>query len=1058
MLYLHVSNRTENLLRHLAAVLESCGRQSPFAREMFLIQSQGMERMISQGLAAEFTSWCNFQYFLPLGFLQYVARQMDLEMAPDGFDRRTMSWRLEGLLREIDGEPFLPLLHYLQGDDASLKRFQLAEQLANIFDQYQLMRPEMLAAWDEGRLVTGESHERWQQRLWLRLRQQQPQARHRGEVLRTIISRLQTGSELAGVLPQRVSVFGLSIMPPLFLSCLQALGNHCDVHLYVLSPCREYWGDLELRRRQLEAGAQAASNTLDHPPERHPLLVALGRQGRDFQRMLFGDQIRFTMEFSSYHDPGDHPASSLLHRLQSDLLRGDVRRCAEPWPADDESIRVVSCHSRLRELTILKDHVLQWLYADPTLQLRDIVVMAPDIQEYAALIPAVFDSIQHSIADRSLRRRNPVLAAFVAFLSLYRGRFAWSEMFDVISEPVVAAGLELTVADLDLLKRWITEAGIRWGLSAAQRRESGLADFAETSWQAGLERLLMGCAIDSEEFIGAILPHRGPEGSGAAPLGGLCHFVDLVTRARKELEVARPLGSWSTLLTSLAGQLFGTTGEYGRDLLELQEILAELSEGPASFHQYPVEFRVIAAWLERTARETRSSSGFLRGQLTFCSMLPMRSIPFAKVCLIGLNDGAFPREDRYAAFDLMGASHRPGDRSRRTDDRYQFLEAIMAAREQLYLSYLGQSIKNNEPLMPAVVVSELLEVLQDCYRAGDLLVRHPLHPFSRRYFSGEEPALFSHDAQFCEVAGAMAGTPRERIAWWQGRRDAEVRDVAVRALLTFARNPQRWFVRDCLGIRLDSDEAVTPESEPFVQAGLERYQVNQMLLDTLLTGRDPELLCRRLQAMGRWPLGEPGRLEFAARTEELRSFADQAATLGLGVRQDDLEVELEIDGYRLAGMLGNRYEGGYLLCRYARRSAGDLLTGYLYWLLHFRQTGHQAEVVVMRQDELLRFPRGGEAVPDLAAMLALFVEGCREPSPLYLNPAMEYLERIIKGKDPEMALAAAVRRLAGDLNRGHDRETALLLCSIDPATVLDDRFLEVSHRLFEPILRRAYGD
>ncbi|MFV0437951.1 MAG: exodeoxyribonuclease V subunit gamma [Desulfopila sp.] len=1056
MLYLHVSNRTENLLRHLAEVLAASGRRNLFAREILLIQSQGMERMISQYLAERFGSWCNFEYFLPLGFLQYCARLLGMEVTPDGFDRQVVAWRLEALLRDIEGADYGPLRHYLAGDSLGLKRYQLAGQLANVFDQYQLMRPAMLTAWQAGRLVTAHPHERWQMRLWQRLQSDRPGARHRGEVLQGIIERLQTPAELSAILPERVSVFGLSIMPPLFLHSLQGLGRHCDVHLYVLSPCREYWGDLESRRHLLLAAkTDDAGEEAWEMPERHPLLVAFGRQGRDFQRMLFDDAIHFQMEFSSYDDPFTPERPTLLHRLQADLLAGRLTPASDSWPERDRSVQIVSCHSRLREIAVVKEHILHWLYSEPELQLRDIVVMAPDIQEYAPLIPAVFDTIQHSISDRSLRRRNTTLAVFVDFLSLFRGRFAWNEVLELIQQPTIAKTLALGPADLDNLQRWVIESGIRWGLSAGQRRESGLADFAEGSWRTGIDRLLMGYGIDSDQAVGDILPYRHIEGQSAVALGGLCRFLALVEAAREEFRQCHTLGQWAELLSGYAETLFADATRVGEsgDFQDLLQLLTELGQTGEIFHHGPVDFEVILAWLVDITQETRSSSGFLRGQLTFCSMLPMRSIPFKKVCLLGLNDGAFPRNDRHATFDLLALVHLPGDRSHRMDDRYQFLEAIMAAREQLYISYIGQSITTNEELPPSVVVTELLEVLDNGYRAQDLVVRHPLQPFCSRYFTGLEDGLFSYEEKYCQLARRLLVPGGERLDWWRGVRQIDCQEIEIRELFGFYRNPQRFFVRTCLGVRLDNGVEVVPDSEPFAQERLADYAVNHELIEQLLTGKDPAALQRRLQAESRWPLGAPGETIFCQRLAEMEDFVARLEQMGLGARQADLAIDLRVDGRHLLGRLTSIHQGGILLYRYATLDARDLLAGRLHQLLYRRQTGQAVPVVICGRDRMVSFVADGPAEPTLELLVTTFVEGLRAPSPLYLGPGLE----LLKKEDVVDGLAAAQAALDRYLQQGWDAETQLLLAGQPLTAVLGESFIEATRAILVPVVDMACG-
>ena len=872
MFYLHLSNRTENLLTHLVEVLRTQPRRDLFAREVFLIQSQGMERMLSQRLAEAFTVWCNFEYMLPTRFFDLMASRMDMVINPDAFDRDALTWRIDGLLHQVAGQApqaegpaaatFAPLRRYISGEQSALKRYQLSQQLANIFDQYQIMRPEMLEGWQQEKTSTGSPAEEWQMALWAQLRASVDNTPHRGEMLNRFLERLQGPEDFSAILPARLSIFGLHSMPPLLLDCLHAVSCHCDVHLYLLTPCQNYWMDIPGKRQLIRENLTRLQQSLEPAPlipEIHPLLNSLGKQGQDFHAMLL-DRIDNLIDTDSYEDPAqtatsaDH-APCLLHRLQSDLLDGGWKENQndEKIPLDS-SLTMVSCHSAVREVMILKDQILHWLEANPDMALRDIVVMAPDIQEYAAIIPAIFHDIQHSIADRSLRHRNSALAAFLQFLDLAVSRFSWSEVLDLLERPEVAPTFSLTEADCELIRHWVVSSGIRWGLSADQLRGMGLVETEEITWQAGLERLLLGYAMDWDQPVNGILPYPDIEGSQARPLGGLCQFVELLAQAAEDFSRPRPLTAWSTLLLSHVDALFGPDTE--NDIAQLREILATLGSRFGALHHHDLPLEVVRAWLETAASERRSSAGFLRGQLTFCSMLPMRSIPFQAVCLLGLNDGVFPKTDRHPPFDLLGESFRPGDRSKRGDDRYQFLEALLSARKYLYLSYVGQSIRSGSVIPPSVLITELIETLQLSYGIEDPVQRHPLQPFSARYFNYTSASgLFSYNDHHCEVAKALAHPQTQTPApWWTGSLpDEDNRTVTVADLLSFFAHPQRWFVRNRLGIRLDTETEVPGESELFALNGLDNYLVNQELVQACLDQTtEPQTSLARLKAQGRW--------------------------------------------------------------------------------------------------------------------------------------------------------------------------------------------------------------
>ncbi len=1057
MFYLHLSNRTENLLRHLTEVIRVGGRRSLFEKEVFLIQSQGMERMISQAMAAAFRSWCNFQYLLPLDFLADIAGRLGLHITPDSYDRGILAWRIEALLREADEEVYLPLQRYMQGENAGLKRFQLSRRLADIFDQYQLWRSDMLAGWDGGQQATDHPSEVWQMALWRRLKEEAGGVPHRGALLRQVIERLGEPRGLSGLLPERISVFGLHIMPPLFLMYLQGLAAHCDIHLYLLSPCLHYWGDIENKRRmikkrlaRIEKGLPAETGVR----ESHPLLASLGWQGREFQEMLLKN-VDFEVEFKSFVDPFETQAPRLLHRLQSDLLQDAVRAGVEEPAADDGSIVVVSCHSRMREIEVLKDHLLRLLHGDPALELREIIVMAPDIQEYAPLIPAVFDDIQHSIADRALRGRNRAIDALLTFLTLFDGRFSWIELLDLLKKEVVYPAFDLSPADLDTLQHWVTAAGVRWGLSAGQRLQMGLPDFAENTWRAGLDRLLMGYAVDTGAFVDGVLPFTGIEGTEALALGGLCRFVEIFEQAAVDFPQGRSLADWSALLLGISERLLGV--EESEELLELRQTLLSLEE-MGRFHRHPVDLRVVRFWLEQSAGETRASSGFLKGSLTFCSMLPMRSIPFKVVCLLGLNDGEFPRNDRYATFDLMAPPRSlPGDRSSRFDDRYQFLEALLAARTHLHLSFVGRSITTNEAIPPSVVVTELLELVQTSYgpKPADLVVEHPLHPFSSRYFTGENERLFSYSPHNCETAARFRRRKESPAPWWSGRLAPALRQIPVHDLLSFYANPQRWFVRNCLGIRLGAEDELPDDRETFVPAGLDAYLIDQEIIGHCLEGRDPHLLFERLDAEGRWALGTPGRMAFSRKQRELTSFAERIRDLGMGARLPDRVVDCQVGGYHLTGVLSHLHEKGILLARYADLKGKDILAGWIHHLLLslFGEGGQCTRIVA--RDEVVSFQEKRPRDSDLDVLIEAFVQGCREPSPLLVEPAFSYVRQLHSARSVVPPLEKARESLRKSLEKGYEPEWALLYRNMEAEAILDERFEGLCLDLFDPIWRKA---
>jgi exodeoxyribonuclease V gamma subunit len=547
----------------------------------------------------------------------------------------------------------------------------------------------------------------------------------------------------------------------------------------------------------------------------------------------------------------------------------------------------------------------------------------------------------------------------------------------------------------------------------------------------------MGYAIDTDECIDGVLPFTGIEGRGALALGGLCRFVQLVEDAHDDFRQSRGVGDWAETLQGIVRQLFGE--EYQEELIELNGLVGELAESISPFHAGEVEFQVIREWFTQSARESRSSTGFLRGQLTFCSMLPMRSIPFRVVCLIGLCDGVFPRNEVHDTFDLMGSDFRPGDRSPRADDRYQFLEALLAARAHLYLSYIGQSIRTNETIPPSVVLTEFLEVLDHGYGAKNIVVRHPLHPFSRKYFQDDgDGKLFSYDHYCCGTAEILRRGEQPAAVWWQGALTAAIDRILLADLLRFYRNPQKYFIRDCLDIRLDIGEELPDDRELFEVSGLDKYYVEEEMVHSELTGKGkPADILKKMRTGGLWPLGTSGRLAFAAKRSEVAGFVER------------------VRGQQMGGRLANLHENGVMLLRFGPLRGRDLLAGWIHHLVLSRLMP-SAKTRIVALDRIVGFGDGADG-PGLETLLGHFDRGSRAPSPFFVEPAFIYAGQQAGGRSRIPPVDKARQELTRRLEHGYEPEWQLLLGGGGDETLPVVEFERLCREIMCPIWKAANG-
>lgn len=1030
MLILHSAANSEQLLAHLIDTLKNQPLKTVFAQEAFLVASSGMERWLSQQLAQEFGVFANYQFLLPEPFFKQLARKIDSGLHNPDFDAELMLWRLEGLLHETDDAVFLPVKQYLSGENNAVKRYQLATQLARLFQNYQLLRADLLVDWLQGLLQTQNTAELWQRALWQKITEQCGES-HQGILWLQAIEKLKNSSTeaLKYQLPQRLFVFGVSNLPPLWLDFLNAIATHCEVHFYWLNALP----DLETNAADL-----------------HPLLASLSQQGYEFQRAISS----LEHDFQSFRlEVINQTPLTVLQQLQQDLSQSQHTEVLKIAP--DDSISIHACHSRMREVEVLKNQLLHTLENNPALQLRDCVVTAPDIQAYAPFITAVFADIPHHIAGRSnIKSGVSTLESFVRFLKLCGSRFGWQAVLDLLEQPNVYPNFDLSEADLELVKHWLNDTHVRWGKSAEHKQQLGLPPLAENTWRQSLERLLMGYAVgDDQSFVDNVLPYKDLEGSSAQALGGLCDFIGLLFSASDVLTQPRTLPAWSEQLYQYADLVFAQINPSERQ--ELNELLADFAEKFPAVHQYPVELAVIIHWLEQAISEQKSASGLLRGSLTFCSINAVRGIPFQVIAVLGMNDGDFPRADKHPTFDLLAQNPRLGDPSQRADDRQQFLELLLSARQQLIITYIGQSLAQNQSIPPSVVISELLEVLEFDYQLKDVVIKQPLQPFSQRYFNGTDPKLFSYAKADYETAVALNAVKPDVKSWWQGAIDSEPNPLIELAdLFAFYRHPQRYFLRRQLDLRLQTLDADPEEREPFAVEGLESYAISHDWINALLSGENFDVA--KLQAQGRWLSGVMGELEFTRQKNQIAKFVSEINSLNLGKKTADLAMDLSFGNFRLIGKLGNLYENGCLFYRFANLKGKDFLIALLQHAL-INQIEPRTTYLLSSDELLVLTPEMLDAEM-LAEFLKLYLQGQQRPDALFTESVLDYvkqayiLENSTRAQKP--ALQFAQDKLMMSLEQDYEPELQRLYGAMaDFSGLLGDEFVDFCERVVLPVWR-----
>ena len=1091
------SHRSEVLADTLTAWLRA-HPLLPLESEVVLVQSNGMAEWIKIELARNGGALGGVcaatRVELPSRFLWRTYRQVlgTHNVPPDSpLDKLPMTWRLMALLPECLSDPvFQPVAGFLRGDEPD-RLLQLASRLADLFDQYQIYRPDWLQDWAAGRNVLRQAaghdalgaDQLWQAELWRRvlatLDDSQRQAT-RPALHARALTHLQSGQPLASPVARRVSVFGMSHMPGQLLEMLAALAAHSQVLLAVPNPCQYHWGDIidgrewlqAERRRHAYRGEALAGLPLAQMHLHAPtLLAAWGRQGRDFIRQLdaFDDlqaaqQITQWPRLDFFDDVPGEDGTRLLAQLQRrirDLEPSSGGTPAQPLRPDDRSVTFSVAHSPVRELEVLHDQLLQWFHTPPgdrPLSPRDVVVMVPDIEVMAPAIRAVFGQykrsdarfIPYDIADLGAQAISPLIHAVEWLLALPQQRSRMSELVELLEVPALAARFGLKGDDLPTLTRWMAGSGIRWGLSAEHRAGLGLGVCGnDNSALFGVQRMLMGYAcgadpVDDDVALG-VSPYPEVGGLDAELAGSLAYLLQALIDWWQTCTQSATPAQWAERCRAMLAALFKPRDDNDRNALAtLDQALNDWvwACDEAGFAESVPLTVARSAWLE-ALKAPRLEQRFRAGGVTFCTLMPMRAIPFKAVCLLGMNDGDYPRRSSRADFDLMGlpGMSRPGDRSRRDDDRQLMLEALLSARQVLYVSWSGRSVRDNSEQPPSVLVSQLrdeIDLLWGKDTAKGLTTVHPLQPFSRAYFeAGSGLQTYAKEWRAAQDVqrgdGARdTGKPSSALALLPPLMAAndQAPIISLAQLARFLRQPVGAFFSQRLQVHLEDERSQLHDEELFGLGGLDLYQLLDHELQHVPADlRADELprhaarVVQHLREAGDLPLAGVGTLEaqklihilqtqLTAALRERGEYPEAAERVLVDQAYPQLHPQVSLQD-ALGGVLTG--EGGAMrlslrankLVSVSKAGKATAMPEKLIdiWLqsLAAAAMGHSQRCVVVGRNAVVRVPpQDPEAArAQLQTLLATWVEGMCWPLPLPPNVALQWL------KDPQNLNALA---------------------------------------------------
>ena len=1035
-LWLHRSNRLEVLAAGLARLVRT-DPGDPFMPERIVVPHPAVGQWLSLELARELGIAANVRFEQPAEFAWWLMRGVVPGLSREQpYKPARLRWRIHDLL---SGPGEVPETHpagdgvrcgsvefsgasagargpegavdaYLRDDDPR-KRFELADRLARMYDQCLLYRPDWIREWESG------STPHWQARLWQRLveldgpcgphhwvgalerfrhgfRGRSPAAQAtdpaaggsagssagQESVLSPHPPSIAPTSSAADLSrppgwPRRASFFAVQPLSPSYLELIREVSQGVEIHLFLMDPCQEYWGDIH-SWREIDRRTDGEDPDAHYFTEGNELLAAWGRAGRDVfdalaeaadvvwddgfvspdgrtrlaavQRDIL--DLRLASEAAqaggspaSVPGPGAGPAAAPPRPTTADAPGTAPASGADAvppatgrTPARDDSIQIHVCHSPVREAEVLHDRLLALFDTHHDLEPADVLVLTPDLETCGPAVEAVFSAAGRIPCNAARARavESRTLRAFLDLLALPRSRHGAEPVLAPLAAPAVRLRFGIDEAYLPAIRAVVRDAGIRWGVDAAHRRLEDLPETAEHTWRQGLHRLLLGYAMgDARVPVAGIVPcPAGRYGLGGgevdgALLGRFVSYCEAVFELRDRLAGARRPAQWATVLRETAG-VFLTNGSgpmhvagTSRDRTLAREVADEVGavralirdlEHEAVDAEAPVPLEVVLDVLRERARETGRETMRLADGVTVTSLGPGRIVPAEVVCVVGMNDRVFPRSPSAPSFDVIAAGPaRRGDRDVRYEDRFSFLEAFLAARRSFIVTYTGRGLRDDALIPPSVLVDELKDSLGRRFPGAAFETRHPLQPFSPRYFSvpdaGDED-LFSYARGMCAaatmLAGRSGGSGSDRfVGVVLPEPDESRRRVDLSDLATFFANPARAFLRERLGVRLELDDLALADDEPFELDRLEHYNVRVAVWDQIRSGVEAQRAEDLLRGSGRLPQAGIGRLVYGRARAEVEPLEGLLARHQDAVDAPPREIDLTLGEFRVVGTI-----------------------------------------------------------------------------------------------------------------------------------------------------------
>lgn len=905
MFYDYRSHSFTKLIDQFLSLIAENNPDDAFSKNWIIVQNREMQQWITLNQSLKEGISANNKFIFPSELIWKLYRLKDSDLNTNlASDLIPMQW---SIFEELTSNKKLRTQLTGTNDLNAKLLLQQSKSIADVFDLYQVYRPDLIKSWERGQLRYNDDQERWQSDLWRSLSEfwnKDDKFKSRADAFEDLKGWMSTDEYPFEDIPQKIWIFGLPQISKPFAEIIAKLSRNID--------CYNFNYLIEMNSEEKDQNL-FLNKILKSPLNSNKILSD--------SLAIYDVSVNTNYDSSSESSAGNATNLDIIQYLLNNIYDG------EELNSKDESIEIHSCHSVKREIEVLKDSLLNAFNSDSLLKPEDVLILVPNVEKYRAQIKEVFSDVHKDEfipVNAGFEDINELReTTFLNVLSVLNSDFKVNSIIELLDNQILGEKWNISKDYIQLIREWAKDLHIHRFLERDV-----------FSWVNGLQNLFLGFAMEADKFK-LFQKHMAYDkintGEATELVAKLSSFIDELKTFSRLTKSKFTVEEWLDKTRHIVNVFLLRRFDEDYNIKSLLSRIEQLKEQVQRSHfKGTIDFDVYLIWLkDHFSTSNSSGAGFGHG-VTVREYVPNRSIPFKFVAVLGFNESVFPKAATRPDFDLINSHPEAGDRISIDVDRFLFYDMIQSAKQKLHFSYLGQDQYSENKKSPSILLQQLVDVA----RSNGISINiheHKLHGYDSYYFKDQESKSFSKSN--LEIAKNLSSELNKTHRFLTKipviERQEDERGISINDLVSFYSHPAKYLCTTFFGIRDSNDFQELEDREPFNLSGLDKYFLKDYLKEAFFSS-ELENLANNAVQRGLLPAGFPGELEFGENFKVVQQFNKVKEKYDFSLQQRE-DVEFKVEENIVFGTIGNIVENDRVVIRLGALKAKNLID---LWINH----------------------------------------------------------------------------------------------------------------------------